>query len=281
MIEFKFHGLYIQIDGIKICLVGTGLIMKRCARVRSGDRSREEEEPGPRPRREVWWGQRYGPRIETSRLLDSRVSAYPPCYYTSRIMSSYQFVNSLASCYGGQGGGRSPVEPQSPEYYGAAAPGYGCYSPQGYAGYVQQPPVVEYAQLGSHQALAQAGPRIGQLGPVQVQQPSCKFEGLGSPQDLSTQPARTASPAGLASPRAGPAPSQASSSPASTASTSSQPAASTPAPPQQAQQNNNNNSTSANSKSSQQNPPQIYPWMKRVHLGQSKFLLIYILRFKF
>nr|AYO51670.1 sex combs reduced [Rhagovelia antilleana] len=184
-------------------------------------------------------------------------------------MSSYQFVNSLASCYGGQGGGRSPVEPQSPEYYGAA-PGYGCYSPQGYAGYVQQPPVVEYAQLGSHQSLAQAGPRIGQLAPVQHQQPSCKFEGLGSPQDLSTQPARSGSPAapGLASPRAGPAPSQASSSPASTASTSSQPAASTPAP-QQNQQSNNNNTTSANSKSSQQNPPQIYPWMKRVHLGQS------------
>nr|SPH30840.1 SCR [Metrobates hesperius] len=180
-------------------------------------------------------------------------------------MSSYQFVNSLASCYGGQGGGRSPVEPQSPEYYGAAAPGYGCYSPQGYAGYVQQPPVVEYAQLGSHQALAQGTPRLGPPG-VQVQQPSCKFEGLGSPQDLSTQPPRTGSPSTLGSPRPGGAapPSQASSSPASTASSASQPAS---APTQQTPAQNN--STSATSKSSQQNPPQIYPWMKRVHLGQS------------
>lgn len=39
--------------------------------------------------------------------------------------------------------------------------------------------------------------------------------------------------------------------------------------------NNGNQSQSGNTKGSSGNPPQIYPWMKRVHLGQSKFVIIW------
>lgn len=105
--------------------------------------------------------------------------------------------------------------------------------------------------------------------------------GVASPQDLSTSGPPTRSPGplniktsrssgassvALASPpllgaqnsqHSGPA-SQASSSPASSTSSSSTPGA-------------NNSSSGNGGKSSGGGPPQIYPWMKRVHLGQSEY----------
>lgn len=247
-------------------------------------------------------------------------------------MSSYQFVNSLASCY--QQGqpprpGGSPLDTGSPtsDYYAPNAgvvPSYGtttgCYSPQQYAGqYMQQSPsgMMDYTQLHTaqqhqrltgvhlqqlhhhHQSLASPGamsPILNNNNNTTVTNlgsASCKYEvnsqnsvattnGIGSPQDLTTsaQPNRTPplsttqikpgtpvrTPGGSgASPSAaqtsGPT-SQSSSSPASSTSSSSP---------------GGNNSSSVGGKSgSSGNPPQIYPWMKRVHLGQSKFLVIYL-----
>nr|ACZ60640.1 sex combs reduced [Oncopeltus fasciatus] len=206
-------------------------------------------------------------------------------------MSSYQFVNSLASCY--QQGGRPPPDgPQSPDYYSNV--GYpGCYSPQQYgSGYVQQNPaaaaaaaagMMDYTQLHgtNHQRLASHLQPLGS-GPVSPALnnntvtnlsggSSCKFAegssgggGLASPQDLSTTtagPRSTPPKTGLHSPSAARAPSapapasQTSSSPASSISSSSSTTqgAAAKSPGQQASSN----------------PPQIYPWMKRVHLGQS------------
>lgn len=255
-------------------------------------------------------------------------------------MSSYQFVNSLASCYqqGQSRSGGSPLDAASPatsDYYGQNAgvvPAYGaaaagCYSPQQYAGqYMQQSPaaMMDYTQLHTaqqhqriqhlqqlqqhhHQTLASPGamspilaannnnnnnPSVTSLVGAAA---SCKYEvaspgamvtanGIGSPQDLTTSgaqqpnrtpplssasaaaasvvktqprtpgPAGTPPSAGVGAQSTGPA-SQCSSSPASSEASSPGGA---------------NNSSSAGGKSGSGNPPQIYPWMKRVHLGQSK-----------
>lgn len=240
-------------------------------------------------------------------------------------MSSYQFVNSLASCYQ-QGQARPGASPEghphpqanSPgsDYYNPnAVPTYtagGCYSPQQYPGqYMHQGPgdMIDYTQLhtaSQHQRLG----GVGHLQPLHhhsVTSPgavspilnnnttvtnlsnanSCKYadsttasttNGISSPQDLSTsgQPTRSSPPlksspattsartsaASATSPSAsgtqnstsGPA-SQSSSSPASSTSSSS---------------SNTGNNNSTGKSGSTGNPPQIYPWMKRVHLGQSK-----------
>lgn len=233
-------------------------------------------------------------------------------------MSSYQFMNSLTSCYQqGQATrpGGSPLDTSSPtsEYYAQNAgvvPAYGtagCYSPaQQYANqYMQQSPggMMDYTQLHTAQQhqrihlqqLHQHHPSLaspGAMSPIlnnnnnttvtSLGSGSCKYEvnspnvattnGIGSPQDLTTsaQPNRTPplstavvkapprTPAAGASPSAaqntGPA-SQSSSSPASSESSSP-----------------GGNNSSAGGKSSSGNPPQIYPWMKRVHLGQSEYL---------
>ncbi|BES95936.1 Sex combs reduced [Nesidiocoris tenuis] len=246
-------------------------------------------------------------------------------------MSSYQFVNSLASCYQQQGQ-RSPAEhPQSPanpaDYYPnvgypAAA---GCYSPQGYAAsqYMQQSPggpggggggtMMDYTQLHTAAAAAAAAhhqqqrlaaashlqPLSGTVSPLLnnnnavtvtnlSNSNSCKFadsttapaNGIASPQDLTTSApaagARAVSPIGKTTlhsptsrtPTSAVQPtSQTSSSPASTTSSSS----STPGP-----NNSSNNTSSSSGKAAGGqgsggggNPPHIYPWMKRVHLGTS------------
>ncbi|KAK9512226.1 hypothetical protein O3M35_000695 [Rhynocoris fuscipes] len=214
-------------------------------------------------------------------------------------MSSYQFVNSLASCYqqGAGGGQRSGA---SPEYYSNVNYPGGCYSPQQYPGqYMQQSPsaMMDYTQLHSaaqqHQRLAShLQPLAGHHGvPSPVtnlsNSTSCKFadsvagaasaaasaaaNGLGSPQDLTTTSVpgsgRSSSPLvktalhspsnpSSRTPNSGIQPtSQTSSSPASSTSSSS----STPG--------GGGGETPAG------NPPQIYPWMKRVHLGQSEYNL--------
>ncbi|XKL60464.1 hypothetical protein PGB90_007521 [Kerria lacca] len=231
-------------------------------------------------------------------------------------MSSYQFVNSLASCYQqGQAPrpGGSPLDTSSPtsDYYGQNAsvvPSYGtatgCYSPQQYPGqYMQQSPggMMDYTQLHTaqqhqrihlqqlhhHQSLASPGamsPILNNNNNTTVTSlgsGSCKYEvnspnvattnGIGSPQDLTTtaQPNRTpplSTPVVKAPPRT---PGASGASPSAgqttgpTSQSSSSPASSESSSP------GGNNSSSAGGKSSSGNPPQIYPWMKRVHLGQS------------
>ncbi|XP_022184868.2 homeotic protein Sex combs reduced [Nilaparvata lugens] len=220
-------------------------------------------------------------------------------------MSSYQFVNSLASCYQQGQTPRSPVDPQvhSPgsEYYQHQQAGVystaGCYSPQQYTGqsaaYMQQspPPMMDYTQL--HSATSQHQQRLGHLqqlhpgtsvSPILNNNNSCKYAdstttaaaaaapgtNLSSPQDLSTTglPARSPPPAkssSSASARTSPA---AATSAAPASQSSSSPASSTTS----SNSNSNSGTTAASggkSGSSSGNPPQIYPWMKRVHLGQS------------
>lgn len=212
-------------------------------------------------------------------------------------MSSYQFVNSLAQCYGQQA--RDQQSSPGTDYYNPNANSTyppACYSPPQVApqypqhpyatpapGHGLQPTMGDYTQLQPQR-----------LATTHLQSPntqshpsaSCKYAdstsstGVASPQDLSTNgpPPRSTPPpsnsnatitksSGLTSPLSvstsppgKPATSTASqnlSSPASsTSSTSSNEKAGT----------NNNNSKSGQAS----NPPQIYPWMKRVHLGQSK-----------
>lgn len=249
-------------------------------------------------------------------------------------MSSYQFVNSLASCYGNQGPGRTgtPVEqtghPGLPtpgaDYYNpnAAASAYPntCYSPPQVGHHYPQHPygtpaagahmqaqtMIDYTQLHPQRLGSTAShmhqhsnPSPGALSPNLMSTPpsqaagaSCKFAdststtGVASPQDLSTSsgPGRTSpgfgsvgqnssgttsTKLGLTTPIASPVEHKASvnqniSSPASSTSSN--------------ESNDANNSSSNNTKNSKSsasnssaNPPQIYPWMKRVHLGQSKW----------
>lgn len=242
-------------------------------------------------------------------------------------MSSYQFVNSLASCYGNQAPGRTgtPVDqaahPGLPtpgaDYYNpnAAASTYpnACYSPpqvshhyppHAYAtptsgAHLQSQSMIDYTQLHpqprphmhqhSNPSPGALSPNLISTPPSQATTASCKFAdststtGVASPQDLTTSsgPGRT-SPAfgsvtgqsgtgqtstklGLTTPIASPVEHKANvnqniSSPASSTSSNDS--------------NDANNSSSTNTKNSkasaQANPPQIYPWMKRVHLGQSE-----------
>ncbi|XP_063912427.1 homeotic protein Sex combs reduced-like isoform X2 [Zophobas morio] len=218
-------------------------------------------------------------------------------------MSSYQFVNSLAQCYGQQRPAEQAAAPGS-DYYNpnaAATSSYppACYSPPQVApqypqhpyaapapGHGLQPAMGDYTQLqpqrlaANHLHHASPGAQSpGMLNPSA----SCKYAdstastGVASPQDLSTSaPARSTPP--LPSSQSGAATSKTSPLSVSTsppgkpaaASTASQnlssPASSTSSTSSNEKAGANNN----NAKSGQtSNPPQIYPWMKRVHLGQS------------
>ncbi|CAK1543978.1 unnamed protein product [Leptosia nina] len=242
-------------------------------------------------------------------------------------MSSYQFVNSLASCYGNQAPGRTgtPVEqtghPGLPtpgaDYYNpnAAASAYpnACYSPPQVGHHYPQHPyaapatgshmqpqsMIDYTQLHPQRLGSTAShmhqhsnPSPGALSPNllsaaanQAASASCKFAdststtGVASPQDLSTSsgPGRTSpgfgvsntgsTKLGLTTPIASPVEHKANvnqniSSPASSTSSND---SNEPNP----NSSSSNTKTAKSSGSSQANPPQIYPWMKRVHLGQS------------
>ncbi|XP_060524374.1 homeotic protein Sex combs reduced-like isoform X2 [Cylas formicarius] len=233
-------------------------------------------------------------------------------------MSSYQFVNSLAQCYGQQGRGGDPAhQAASPggDYYNpnAAASNYppACYSPpQVGPQYPSHPyaapapghglqPLGDYTQLqpqripgaaNSHLHHASPGGQSpGMLNPSA----SCKYAdstsstGVASPQDLSTNnaPTRSTPPltgnqpanssnATISSKTGLTSPLSVSTSPpgkaAAASSTASQnlssPASSTSSTSSNEKSNSNNNNSKSGNGS---NPPQIYPWMKRVHLGQS------------
>lgn len=240
-------------------------------------------------------------------------------------MSSYQFVNSLAQCYGQQarpaGSDQSAHQSSTPgaDYYNpnaAAASSYppACYSPPQVApqypqhpyatpapGHGLQPTMGDYTQLQPQRLGSNASSHLHHASPG-AQSPgmlnpsaSCKYAdstsstGVASPQDLSTTgaPTRSTPPlsntqsstnsnvtitskaTGLTSPLSvstSPAGKQTTTSSAASQNLSS-PASSTSSTSSNEKSGSNNN----NSKSgSTPNPPQIYPWMKRVHLGQSK-----------
>lgn len=241
----------------------------------------------------------------------------------NETMSSYQFVNSLAQCYGQQArGGAAPeqsahqVSSPGSDYYNpnaASASSYppACYSPPQVgpqyhqhpyatpaAGHGLQPPMGDYTQLQPQRLGGTSThlhhPNSGAQSPGIISAAaSCKYAdstsstGVASPQDLSTtaQPTRSTPPmsntqtassnnATITSKSSSlTSPLSVSTSPpgkqATTSSTVSQnlssPASST------SSTSSNEKSGTGNSKNSQaQSPPQIYPWMKRVHLGQSK-----------
>lgn len=238
-------------------------------------------------------------------------------------MSSYQFVNSIAQCYGQQG--RSDSNDQGPHQTGSpgtdfynpnaavAASSYppACFSPPQYPqhpyaapapGHGLQPTMGDYTQLqpqrlGGNSAshtmhhTSSGAQSPGMLNPAA----SCKYAdstsstGVASPQDLSTTgaPTRNTPPlssnstsnsnsnvtitsknSGLTSPlsvNTAVAAKQQSSS--SVSQNLSSPASSTSSTSSTEKSGTNNNNSKSGSSS---NPPQIYPWMKRVHLGQSK-----------
>lgn len=206
-------------------------------------------------------------------------------------MSSYQFVNSLTSCYGQRGDGSVP----SADYYNPQAYN-GCYGAANVAaaqagpgpaspvtasypgpGYLQQNGADHHSHHASHHGLnstaysaAAAAVCSGQNNrlshhqtptsiPTRTPTPSsCKYgvvEAAASPQDLST----SSTGAGQSSDGSRASPNQPQSGRgASSSSTTANPSANS--------ESNNNSSSKGSS-----GQPQIYPWMRKVHVGQNKF----------
>ena len=230
-------------------------------------------------------------------------------------MSSYQFVNTLAQCYEANAqlqGGASGVSTGAAgsDYYGMQYPN--CYSPatQAYqgAGYRNmmasatasaasatgaastQPPPLEYAPTSSSttsmsthtptSSRRSPGPLSGSVAgtpaPLTTANVNCKYQdsNVGSPQDLSTTssgggtPHPGGMPGGLKSPD----------------SDIEDDDPTSPMSPDPKEGGASSSATSTKKEDSKSTPPQIYPWMKRVHLGQSKypsislFLLLIIMR---
>lgn len=231
-------------------------------------------------------------------------------------MSSYQFVNSLTSCYGGPptrpepGSNPNPAEYYNPQAYNscygsaasaaAAAAAAGPASPAYPGSYLGQNgqsdhPHHSSSAASSHHGLnayssaaaaaaaaavvcnnqQQAAPGTNNRlshhqsigGPNRTPTPSsCKYgpvDSASSPQDLST----SSTGAGQSSDgsRGSPQSSQGRASGAPASGGSSAPAA--PA----TENNTNTTSSSTSSKGAGGSQPQIYPWMRKVHVGQSKF----------
>ena len=217
-------------------------------------------------------------------------------------MSSYQFVNTLAQCYEANAqlqGGAGGVAGGGTDYYSMQYPS--CYSPatQGYtgAGYSSmmgsagggapsQPPPThpEYAPASSSSTSLSAptssrrspGPGVGGAGggagggggvtpaPLTTANVSCKYQdsNVGSPQDLSTTSSGgTPQPGGMPGGLKSPDSDIEDSDPTS------------PMSPDPKEGGASSSATSTKKEDSKSTPPQIYPWMKRVHLGQSKWIL--------
>lgn len=210
-------------------------------------------------------------------------------------MSSYQFVNSLSSCYGpGRAGPDGSLSGPPGDYYSqqvynswtganqasnvaaAAAAAAAAVSPSSppYSAYLQQNGdhhsshhLPHHRDLYNSNSCSQQAGLVGQTRlshhSSQLMQPSrtssspssCKFglDSASSPQDLSTSSGgagqspepRSASPRGQGNSN------QNSSQQSSTGSVNSQ-------------------NKGGNFSSSSSNPPHIYPWMRKVHVGQSK-----------
>lgn len=196
-------------------------------------------------------------------------------------MSSYQFVNSLASCYGQQRG-------QDTDYYTPQVQPYaatGCYSGpaspvQPYGGPYSQP-AAHLQNGGAEHGFPGCGQRLpGGAGHPSPRTPtpsaaSCKYAApestAASPQDLSAS--STQSPSSPETRGSSPSPGQpaqgAHSSPPRSAAAAAQatPTAGSQPQQQQAQQQQSSQQKPAYPT----NPPQIYPWMRKVHVGQSEY----------
>ena len=214
-------------------------------------------------------------------------------------MSSYQFVNTLAQCYeqaqmAGVGAAATPTAPQ--DYYNMQYPS--CYSPATQQQYSQYsgmmgttpahsqdyPPPSSTSTSTPQPARRSGGVSPGGVASAAPPPPpntnsslpqnniqSCKYadSNVGSPQDLSTT-----SSGGTPQPVP---PSGAPKSPESDLEGDSQPTSPlSPSPGGVAPSSGGvarsatATSTSTKKEDEKSNPPQIYPWMKRVHLGQSK-----------
>lgn len=200
-------------------------------------------------------------------------------------MSSYQFVNSLTSCYG-----QRSQDSSSQDYYTPQVQSYGgCYSGPGspvqpYGPYPQHS--VPHLQNGDHHFNSCSQTRLNNPSqsprtptPSVTPVPSCKYAepSAASPQDLSTSGGHQ--PGSPAESRTSPQPARQQTSPTQQQSSTQQSSGPQQASPQQTSQGPQE---SASPQAGQQqkspypnNPPQIYPWMRKVHVGQSKSLIIY------
>ncbi|XP_076322604.1 uncharacterized protein LOC143231823 [Tachypleus tridentatus] len=198
-------------------------------------------------------------------------------------MSSYQFVNSLSSCYG-----QRTQETPAQDYYTPQVPAYSsCYS--GPASPVQQygpysQPTVPHLQNGDHTHYNSCSQRLSHPNPSPsptpsvTPVPSCKYAepSSASPQDLSTtsssqQPA-SISPKPRSSPQ--PPPQSASGHQQSQSQGQQQQQHTSQSPqnqPSQPAQNQPTQQTQSNQQkgSDSSNQPLIYPWMKKSHVGQN------------
>ncbi|XP_023234859.1 homeobox protein Hox-A5-like [Centruroides sculpturatus] len=202
-------------------------------------------------------------------------------------MSSYQFVNTLTSCYGrGSQDSADYYTPQVQQAYG------NCYS--GPSSPVQQygppysAPNVPHLQNGDHHPYSSCAQRLNH--PSQTQSPrtptpsatpvpSCKYAEAstgGSPQDLTTtgphQQHQPSSPDPQSSP---PTPRPVGVQQKSHQQQQQSAQQPSPQPPQQPHQQTSPTpqpqSPGGQSASQKQNytTPQIYPWMRKVHVGQN------------
>lgn len=192
-------------------------------------------------------------------------------------MSSYQFVNSLASCYGQQRGQESDYYTPQVQPYAAT----GCYSGpaspvQPYGGPYSQPAAHLQNGGAEHAGFAGCAQRLpggGGGGHPSPRTPtpsaaSCKYAApestAASPQDLSAS--STQSPSSPETRGSSPSPGQPAQGPPHSPPRSSAAQATPPAGTQQQQQS----SSPQKPASYPANPPQIYPWMRKVHVGQSE-----------
>ncbi|KAG8200917.1 hypothetical protein JTE90_020557 [Oedothorax gibbosus] len=184
-------------------------------------------------------------------------------------MSSYQFVNSLTSCYS-----QARPDPTShQDYYTPPVQAYNsCYNgpaspvqPQTYGApysqHIPNQPDHHFSSCSQQQRLSSISPRT----PQPAVTPSCKYAEppapvAASPQDLSTTSSSSQPPESPESP----APTSKSSTSRPGLSPDSSPQDSSPQQSPSPQQ-----SEKGGFGSSGGTQPQIYPWMRKVHVGQN------------
>lgn len=191
-------------------------------------------------------------------------------------MSSYQFVNSLASCYGQQRGQESDYYTPQVQPYAAT----GCYSGpaspvQPYGGPYSQPAAHLQNGGAEHAGFAGCAQRLPGGGHPSPRTPtpsaaSCKYAApestAASPQDLSAS--STQSPSSPETRGSSPSPGQPAQGPPHSPPRSA--AAAAQATPPAGTQQQQQQSSSPQKPAYPANPPQIYPWMRKVHVGQSE-----------
>ncbi|GFS85489.1 homeotic protein Sex combs reduced [Trichonephila clavipes] len=194
-------------------------------------------------------------------------------------MSSYQFVNSLTSCYS-----QARQDPTAQDYYTPPVQAYGsCFNgpsspvqPQTYGAPYSQHLQTQngdphhFSSCSQQQRLGHSissqSPRTPTPSVTPV--PSCKYAEpptvhAASPQDLSTTSSSSQPPE---SPEQGESP-----TPTSKSSTSrhlSPDSSPEDSSPQQSPSPQQTSQQSPKGNAFQGNQPQIYPWMRKVHVGQ-------------